>query len=345
MKGVLLVNIGTPDSPKSKDVAKYLKQFLMDEEVIRLPYPLRWLLVNGIIVPFRSQKSAKLYQSIWENNNSPLRLHLAELTHLVKSFTVDKKIVIRYAMRYGQPTLEECIDKMHAKGINDLLVILMFPQQTGSTVFSSFKYIEDLISTKKYNIESSYIYAFYQDEFYQDCLVKSINNSLYDKENYNKLLFTYHGVPLSHLPCPHSIAHKCNEKWYGCIWKGERHENCYRYQCYETTKKITDKLDLSSTEYETVFQSRLGKSSWLKPYLNSRLKELPEENIRDIAIIAPSFTQDCLETLHEIKKEGQTVFQKAGGNNYLYIPCLNDDEDWAFVISQWINCWSYNSKY
>ncbi|MGL5732197.1 MAG: ferrochelatase, partial [Bacteroidales bacterium] len=101
MKGVLLVNIGTPDSPKSKDVAKYLKQFLMDEEVIRLPYPLRWLLVNGIIVPFRSQKSAKLYQSIWENNNSPLRLHLAELTHLVKSFTVDKKIVIRYAMRYG----------------------------------------------------------------------------------------------------------------------------------------------------------------------------------------------------------------------------------------------------
>ncbi|MGL4779227.1 MAG: ferrochelatase [Bacteroidales bacterium] len=345
MKGVLLVNIGTPDSPQPKDVAKYLRQFLMDEEVIKLPYPLRWLLVNGIIVPFRSHKSAALYESIWADNDSPLRLHLAELTHLIKSFTSNKKIVIRYGMRYGQPSLEKTIDQMYAKGVKDLLVILLFPQQTGSTVFSSFKHIEDLIQDKKYDINSSYIYAFYQDEFYQNCLVKSITDSLYNKNEYAKLLFTYHGTPLSHLPCPQNIAYKCNEKWYGCIWKGARYENCYRYQCYESTKKIIEKLDLKSTEYETVFQSRLGKGSWLKPYLNNRLKELPTEDIRDIAIIAPSFTQDCLETLYEIKKEGQMIFQEAGGNRFLYLPCLNDNEDWAFVISQWINCWSYNSKY
>lgn len=345
MKGVLLVNIGTPDTAQTKDVAKYLRQFLMDEEVLKLPYPLRWMFVNGIIVPFRAHKSAKLYETIWKNGDSPLRLHLAELTHLVKSFTIDKKIVIRYGMRYGKPSLSESIDKMHAKGVKDLLVILLFPQQTGSTVFSSFKHIEGTIQGKKYEMNSSYIYAFYQDEFYQDCIVKTIEESLYSKDEYDRLLFAYHGVPLSHLPCPRSIAQKCNEKWYGCIWKGEKYENCYRYQCYRSTKLIAEKLELQSSRYETVFQSRLGKGAWLKPYLSKRLQQLPIENAKDIAIIAPSFTQDCLETLHEIKNEGQNIFREAGGNHFLYIPSLNDNEDWAFVISQWINSWSYNSKY
>lgn len=345
MKGVLLVNIGTPDTPEPKNVAKYLRQFLMDEEVMNIPYLLRWFLVNGIIVPFRRHHSARLYKSIWMDGDSPLRLHLAELTHLVKSFTLDKKIIVRYGMRYGNPSLSERIDKMHQKGVKDLLVILLYPQQTGSTVLSSFKYVEDTIQNKHYDINSSYIYAFYQDELYQECILKSVKESLFDSEKHSRLLFTYHGVPISHLPCPKQVANRCNDNWYGCIWKGEKYENCYRYQCYKSTEELAEKLDLQANSYETVFQSRLGKGTWLKPYFSERLQELPAENVKDIAVIAPSFTQDCLETLHEIKTEGQAIFRQAGGKEYVYIPCLNDNEDWAFVISQWINCWSYNSKY
>lgn len=342
MKGVVLVNIGSPDAPDSRSAASYLRQFLMDGEVMRMPYLFRHLLVNGIIVPFRKNHTASLYQEVWTTEGAPLKVYQNRLALKLTKLTDPEQVFITQAMRYGQPDINHALSDLKERGITEILFILLYPQNTGSTVASARKAITKAIQHQYSEASFSFIDSFYDNKDYQSCLINEIQETQAKNPDYDKLLFTYHGVPISHLPCPGALAKKCNAGWTGCLWKDKAHQSCYRYQCYQQTVQICQSAGFETEKTEVVFQSRLGKGEWLKPYLSERIVELPAEGTTKVAVIAPSFPVDCLETLHEIKEEAKKSFFESGGSSFLYISCLNDREEWCNVLSHWINCWLNN---
>lgn len=342
MKGVVLINIGSPDAPDAKSAASYLRQFLMDGEVMRMPFIIRYLLVNGIIVPFRKNHTASLYQAVWSEEGAPLKVYQDRLIRQLREQTDPGQIYITQAMRYGQPSIDRTLSELRARDIKDILFILLYPQNTGSTVSSARKAIKSTIKHQYPEANYTFIDSFYNNKDYQSCLINEINEKLTGNTNYDKLLFTYHGVPVTHLPCPRSFNKKCNSEWKGCLWHDDAHKNCYRYQCYQMTMQICQSAGFQKEKTEVAFQSRLGKGEWLKPYLSERVVQLPSEGATNVAVVTPSFPVDCLETLHEIKEEAKKSFFESGGDDFLYISCLNDRKDWCNVLSHWINCWLNN---
>lgn len=343
MKGVILINIGSPDAPDEKSVASYLRQFLMDGEVMHIPFPLRYLLVNGIIVPCRKGHSASLYQRVWSPEGAPLKVIQNRLAEKLRTKTNPDQVFITQAMRYGTPSVKQTILDLKSRGIKELLFILLYPQNTGSTVTSARKEISTVIRSCYPEADYSFIDSFFNNRDYLACIVRSIHEGISKNPDYDKLLFTYHGIPLSHLPCPAAIAKKCNTVQGGCLWNDPAHQTCYRYQCGEMTRLICKSAGLPEEKTEMLFQSRLGKGEWLKPYLSGRIPGLVTEGTKNCIVIAPSFLVDCLETLYEIKEEAKNSFFECGGNVFLYISCLNDRDDWSLVLSHWINCWLNNA--
>ena len=336
MKGVLLVNLGSPASTSTKDVRKYLDQFLMDERVIDAPYWLRTILVRGIILNTRPKKSAKAYKKIWWDEGSPLIVLSERLHDKVQEKT---ELPVALSMRYGDPSIKSGLQELHDKGVTDVLIVPLYPQHAMATTDTILVLAEKLRVEFYPQMKFKHIPAFYHKKDYIKVLGDNIKNYLEDKE-WDKILFSYHGIPerhvrksditKSHCKPNDSVNFKC------CKTASPAHEFCYKHQCYETTKQVVEYLGIAPDQHFVSFQSRLAGDPWLQPYTDKMLEKYPSEGVKKLAVVTPAFVSDCLETLEEIAMEGKEEFLKFGGEEFHAIPCINDNDDWVDVLVNWI---------
>lgn len=320
---ILFINLGSPDSCEVADVRKYLGEFLMDEDVITAPFPIRWLLVNGIIKPFRSPQSAEKYKSIWLKEGSPLQVISERFCQRVKEHL--KSSDVYFSMRYGTHSISKALGEMLKKRFDRILVIPLYPQFAQATTGSSLK--EFYKSLAELRVQNWNPLAVINDPFYsKDFFTKSIAAKIKPElKSDSHILFSYHGLPVSQV---RKTAQCCADISCDSCQTGLE-KNCYRAQCLKTSELIVKELGLHSNQYTNSFQSRLGPSKWLEPSTDMTLKELPVKGVKNLVVCCPAFVTDCLETLEEINIHGRKTFIEAGGESFQYIPCLNDDESWV----------------
>ena len=336
MKGVLLVNLGSPDSPEKKDVKKYLRQFLMDERVIDEPLWLRTLLVKGIILNTRPRKSAKAYKKIWWDEGSPLIVLSNRLLKKVNNLT---SVNVSLAMRYGNPSIFDGIKELSEKGITEILLIPLYPQHAMASTETILVLAEKIRKENFSHIEFTNLPAFYNHPDYIRVLSNSIQDHLKGKE-WDHLLFSYHGIPERHIRKTDITNSHCKIDGKCCNNSSPAHEFCYRHHCYETSKKVAKYLELKDGSYSSSFQSRLAGQPWLKPYTDKVVENFANNGTKKMAIVTPAFVSDCLETLEEIGMEAKDDFIEKGGEQFHVIPCLNDNDSWVKVLSRWIDEWA-----
>ena len=336
MKGILLVNLGSPDSPKPKDVKKYLGEFLMDERVIDIPLAARTLLVKGIILKTRPKASAAAYKKIWWEEGSPLIVLSERLQNKIQK-QVDVPVAL--AMRYGSMTIKKSLQELASKGVDEVLLFPLYPQFAMATTETITVLAEDIRKEHFPSIKIESVPAFYNKPDYIEVLSNSIKQHL-EAENYEHLLFSYHGVPERHIRKSDVTKSHCKIDGSCCATPSKAHEFCYRHQCYEVTRLVAEKLQLKEGSFSTSFQSRLGFDPWLLPYTDRTIERLGKKGVKNMAIVTPAFVSDCLETLEEIAMEGQEIFHEMGGQGFTTVPCLNDDDEWVALLSKWINEWS-----
>jgi protoporphyrin/coproporphyrin ferrochelatase len=336
-KGVLLVNLGSPDSPSTKDVRKYLDEFLMDERVIDVPYLVRALLVKGIILNTRPRKSAKAYQKIWWEEGSPLIVLSKRLQDKVKK---QVSIPVELAMRYGNPSIEFGLTQLYNQGIMEVLLIPLYPQFAMATTETILVLAEKIRAEKFPDMSFTIVPPFYNQPDYIRDLSRSIDDAL-QKFNHDYLLFSYHGVPERHIRKSDITKSHCKIDGSCCQTASDAHAYCYRHQCYETTRQVAELMQLKEGTYSTSFQSRLGRDPWLQPYTDATIDGLAQKGIKNLAVVTPAFVSDCLETLEEIGMEAAESFEENGGEHFLSIPCLNDRDDWTKTMSRWIDQWAF----
>lgn len=334
-KGVLLVNLGSPDSFAIKDVKRYLKEFLMDERVIDLPYLLRYALVHGVILNTRPPKTSKAYQKIWWSEGSPLIVISRWLTEKVQR-KVSVPVVL--AMRYGNPNIANALKELHSKGVDEVLLIPLYPQYAMATTETIEVLTDKLIKTSYPNMRLTKFPAFFHRPEYIEALAQVVRAHL-GTAPFDHLLFSYHGVPERHLykTTPTSAHKHIVEGVTCCDPYSEEGRHCYRSHCFETTRLLAEKLGLEKGKYSQAFQSRLGKDKWITPFTSDKIIELARNGVKKLAVIAPAFVADCVETLEEIEIVGGKSFRKNGGENFKMIPCLNDSDLWVQALSSWIN--------
>ncbi|MCO4821453.1 MAG: ferrochelatase [Flavobacteriaceae bacterium] len=335
-KGVLLVNLGSPDSPEPKDVKKYLGEFLMDERVIDVPLWARNLLVKGIILNTRPKASAAAYKKIWWEEGSPL-IVISE--RLKKKIQNQIEIPVALAMRYGSMTMKKGMQELVDKGVEEILIFPLYPQFAMATTETIVVLAEEIQKKHFPKIKLESVPAFYNKPDYIEVLSNSIAGHLKNID-IDHLLFSYHGVPERHIRKRDITKSHCKIDGSCCVTPSKAHEFCYRHQCKEVTRLVAEKLQLKKNSYSTSFQSRLGFDPWLQPYTDRTIERLGKQGIKNMAIVTPAFVSDCLETLEEIAMEGQEIFHEMGGNEFTTVPCLNDDQEFVALISSWICDWS-----
>ena len=331
-KGVLLVNLGSPDSYEPKDVKKYLGEFLMDERVIDIPYVARALLVRGIILKTRPKASAAAYKKIWWNEGSPLIVISERLMKKVQK-QLDEPVAL--AMRYGSMTIRKGLQELVDKGVEEVLLFPLYPQFAMATTETILVLAEQLRQDYFPDLKLNSVPAFYDKPEYIEVLSDSIKKHLIGM-NYEHLLFSYHGVPERHIRKSDVTKSHCKIDGSCCVTPSKAHEFCYRHQCLEVTRLVAEKLQLKEDTFSTSFQSRLGFDPWLQPYTDRTIERLGKQGIKNMAIVTPAFVSDCLETLEEIAMEGKEIFEEMGGETFTTIPCLNDDDAWAGLLSKWV---------
>jgi protoporphyrin/coproporphyrin ferrochelatase len=326
--GVLLINLGTPDDPSVSSVRRYLREFLSDPRVIDLPVLLRYLLVYGIILPFRTPKTAKAYQAIWTERGSPLRIHTENLTEALSEESGETYRVV-YAMRYGKPSIASVIHQLQS--CEHIIVLPLFPQYSSAATGSAIAAVLQEYATQWNIPRLTIIDSFYQEEGFIKAHAELIKPYL-DLPSPPFLLLSYHGLPQRHLHksrCE-SLCHQAQT----CPEIDDRNHFCYRAQCYATSKQIASFLSLSEGSYLTSFQSRLGRTPWIKPYTDTQLATLRKQGIDNLVIACPSFVADCLETLEEIGLRAKAQWQALGGNSFNLIPCLNTHPLWVKTLAR-----------
>jgi ferrochelatase len=336
MKGVLLVNLGSPDSPEPKDVKPYLEEFLMDERVIDVPKWLRTFLVKGIILNTRPKKSAKAYKKIWWEEGSPL-IVLSE--RLQKKVQQQVSIPIALAMRYGKPSIATGLAELHEKGVDEVLLIPLYPQHAMATTETIVVLAEEIRAKHYPKMQFTHLPAFYNHPDYVRVLSNSIQEFLQQKE-WEHILFSYHGVPERHIRKSDVTKSHCTIDGQCCQEPSKAHQYCYRHQCYETTRQVAEYLELKQGSYSTSFQSRLAGDKWLQPYTDKTVENFAKSGTKKMAIVTPAFVSDCLETLEEIGMEAAEDFEENGGQKLHVVPCINDRDDWVKVLSRWIDEWA-----
>jgi ferrochelatase len=312
--GILLTNLGSPDQPTTESVRVYLKEFLSDRRIVEIPRLVWMIILHGIILRIRPKKSAKLYKSIWTEHGSPLthitRLQRDKLSALLKEQGFENTEVVM-SMRYGNPSIESGLNELREKGFTRIVVMPLYPQYSSPTVGSTFDAVSRVLQKWRWVPELHFINGYHKNPSYIESLANSIKEDLQKNGVPQKIIFSYHGMPKLFLD---------NGDPYHCL-------------CLQTTRLVVEKLSLDTTlglEKENVistFQSRFGKAEWLKPYTDETLAGLPGQGIKDIAIISPAFSADCLETLEELESENREIFEEAGGEKYRYIAALNDRDD------------------
>jgi ferrochelatase len=332
MKGVLLVNLGSPESPTAKDVKPYLDEFLMDKYVIDVPFLLRALLVRGIILQTRPKKSAAAYARIWWEEGSPLVV-ISKRMH--KKVQEKSSIPVALAMRYGTMTIEKGLQELREKGVTEVLLLALYPQYAMASTTTIWELADELVRTKFPEMKLTKVPAFYNKPDYIQALANSIKKHL-DTFEYDHLLFSYHGIPKRHIRKTDVTKSHCAIDGSCCNTPSPAHEFCYRHQCYETTKQVVKLLGIPEGKYSQTFQSRLAGDKWLTPYTDVEINKMPEKGIKKLAVVTPAFVSDCLETLEEIAMEANEQFLHHGGEEFMAIPCMNDDDEWCGVVANWV---------
>lgn len=340
-RGIVLMNLGSPDSTQVKDVRSYLHEFLMDERVIDYPYLLRWLLVKGIIVPFRAPKSAAAYRSIWTEEGSPL---IALTKQLQETLQQELSEPVVMAMRYGNPTPARAYNELlkNNPDLQEVILMPLYPHYAMSSYETAVEYMKQVYEKNAYSFKLTTIKPYYNNEDYVQALAQSIRPYL--EQPYDKLLFSYHGVPERHIVKGDVTGAHCLKSPDCCQTPSPAHQYCYRHQCFRTTELVTATLLIPPSKFELSFQSRLGRDKWLTPYTAQRLSELPGEGVKKLLVACPAFVSDCLETLEEIAEQGRETFLHAGGESFTMIPCLNVHPVWVNTIANWIRQYNEGNK-
>ncbi len=323
------MNLGSPDTPAVKDVATYLRQFLMDDRVIDSPYLLRLLLVKGFIVPSRAPKSAEAYETIWWKEGSPLVVLTKQLQAAVQKTTYDP---VEIAMRYGNPSPAHAYESLLKKvpDLQDVILFPLYPHYAMSSYETAVEYMRTEHKRLGYRFSLQVIPPYYNNAAYITALAEHIRPYLQD---YDHLLFSYHGIPERHIKKSDCTKGHCLSSENCCSISSPAHAHCYRHQCFTTMDLVAKHLGLPKEKFSHSFQSRLGRDPWLKPYTDFRLTDMPGEGIKKLLVICPAFVSDCLETLEEIAMRGKESFIEAGGERFEMIPCLNTDARWVDAIA------------
>jgi len=330
-RAVLLVNLGSPDKPDTKNVRRYLKQFLMDPYVIQLPWLARKLIVSLFILPSRPKVSAQAYQSIWTKQGSPL---IALSEKLKNALQAKARLPIGMAMRYGKPSIKTQLISLSKKSkVTEILFIPLYPHYAESTTLTSIEEAKRVIKKYKLKTKLTVFKPFYQNAEYISALVSRAKPYL--QKPHDHLLFSYHGLPEFHVTKLDKSKKHCLKNKACCEQENEVHQTCYRHQVFQTTHLFAKHAGLVEGSYSVAFQSRLGRAKWLGPNTEDRLRELAKNGAKNILVICPSFVTDCLETLEEIEIRGQEVFKEAGGESLTLIPCLNNHPEWVKVLATW----------
>jgi ferrochelatase len=331
-KAVLLMNLGSPDTTKVKDVRRYLNEFLMDKRVIDIPFLARALLVRGIIVPFRAPKSAEAYRTIWTKEGSPLVVLTRRLQQALQQ-KIKEPVVI--AMRYGNPSPRQAFDQLAKEqpGLEEVILVPLYPHYAMSSYETAVEYAREQYAKKEYSFKLTVIKPFYNERGYIESLAASIAPWL--AKEYDHILFSYHGIPERHIRKSDTTHCHCLQVNNCCETNSPAHATCYRHQVFTTTRLVTQKLNIPANKYSISFQSRLGKG-WLQPFTDIRLEEMPKEGIKKLLVVCPAFVSDCLETLEEIEERGKQSFMQAGGESYQMIPCLNTNPLWVSALAKLI---------
>jgi ferrochelatase len=333
-RGIILLNLGSPDSTEVKDVKKYLMEFLMDGRVIDYPYIFRLLLVGGIIAPFRAPKSAEAYKSVWTKDGSPLIVITKQLQQALQPL-LDEPVEI--AMRYGNPSMESAYENLlrRVPELDEVIAIPLYPHYAMSSYETAVEHAKDVHKKQKYSFKLSFVKPFYNEPHYINALTESIKPYL--QQDYDQVLFSYHGLPQRHMTKADPTNRHCLKVENCCEVASVAHKTCYRHQCWTTTQLLSKNLTIPKEKVGFSFQSRLGQEEWLKPYTALRLEQLPKEGIKKLVILCPAFVSDCLETLEEIAIAGKESFLHAGGESFTVIPCLNTNPLWVQSLVTWVN--------
>jgi len=329
-KAILLLQLGTPDSPKTSDVRKYLTQFLNDPRVIDIPWLARTLLVNGIIVPFRAGKSAKLYKAIWdEKTGSPLLKHSNDLAAKLQT-AVGDEYKVELAMRYQSPSMESVLERMRKEGYHQITVFPLYPQYASSSTGTALQLFMEIVSKWWVIPEIKIISQYYDNQDYINCLVN--RGKQYDFTKYDHIIFSYHGLPERQVDKVYNDGYLCKD--HHCETDlTEENYYCYKAGCYQTTKALVEKLNIPEKKYTVSFQSRLD-NKWLTPFSDKVVEDLAKKGAKNILVFSPAFTADCLETIYEIGTEYQEIFHEHGGEKVQLVESLNSGDDWVETIKK-----------
>ena len=310
-KGVLIAYLGTPDSPDVLSVRRYLKEFLSDPRIIEVPKIIWWFILNIFILNFRSFNSARLYKSIWTDGGSPLLVNCIKIKEKIQK-SLPSNYQVALGMRYGNPSIKSALNELKEANCRDIEVITLFPHYSATTVGSIFDAVSTEIKSWRWVPSVKFLNSYHDNPLLIEILSKRIKKSFESQGKPDKLVFSYHSIPKKYFDSGDP---------YHCL-------------CQKTSRLIAEKLSLDEKDYITAFQSRFGPSEWLKPYTSETMKSLPKEGIKSVQVVSPGFGVDNLETLQEIDIENKEYFEDAGGENFHYIPCLNDDDDHVeFLIS------------
>ncbi|MEO8992568.1 MAG: ferrochelatase [Nitrosospira sp.] len=312
--GILLVNLGTPEAPTAQALRPYLKQFLSSPRVIEFPRWVWWPILNGIILNTRPKKSAEKYALIWMAEGSPLKVHTARQTNLLRDVLAkraDPAPIVEYAMSIGNPSIAEVLRGMRQNGCERILVLPLYPQYAASSTASAFDEVFAQLGKMRNTPALRTVKHYHDHPGYIAALAQNIRDYWAENGRPDKLVMSFHGVPRSTLD------------------KGDP----YHCECQKTGRLLAEALELHANEYQVCFQSRFGRAEWLRPYTAATLEQLGKKNTKRVDVVCPGFVSDCLETLEEIAIEGKAIFTQAGGHEYHYISCLNERDDWIFALA------------
>jgi ferrochelatase len=329
-KGILLVNLGSPDSTSVGDVRRYLNQFLMDGRVIDAPWLLRRFIV-GMVLINRPKESAHAYASIWTPEGSPL---IVTSRNVCKKLQTRVAVPVELAMRYQNPSIKSALTNLRAKGVAEVLAIPLFPHYAASSFESAAEEVKTVAAKSFPGLKVSIQPPFFAEPDYINALVASARPYL--DGGYDHLLFSYHGIPERHLRKADPTGCHCLNMADCCNVPSPAHGVCYRAQCFKTVAAFVQQAGVPKEKYSVSFQSRLGKDPWLKPYTDFELVEFPKRGIRKLLVMCPAFVSDCLETIEEINIRGRETFLEAGGKEFAQIPCLNEEPRWIDALDNMV---------
>jgi ferrochelatase len=332
-QGVLLINLGSPDSTAVPDVRKYLREFLMDGRVLDTPWPIRWCVVNLAILPKRPAQSAEAYDKIWTKEGSPLVVTTRNVGRELQRRLGDD-LPVEVAMRYQSPSIESAIGSLRAKGVGELFVFPLFPHFAMSSFETAAVRAQEVAARLAPAMRLKVAAPYYADPDYIAALAASSAESL--QGGYDHLLFSFHGLPERHMRKADPTKRHCLATPNCCETPSPAHATCYRAQCFATVRALALAANLPADKYSVAFQSRLGSEPWLQPYTDFEIERLAKSGVKRLLVICPAFVSDCLETLEEIAMRGREIFLEAGGEECQLIPCLNEHPRWLEALEKMV---------